>query len=89
MTLNCIWWSGSSSESLENVEHRFITTTSRSTLTGRGSTSLSPGHESKKYVKKLFAFNKIMQKAKQNKTKQKVDSQISWHKIIQDGLTCR
>ena len=38
MTLNRIWWWGSSLEALGNVEYPFITITPRSTLTQSGST---------------------------------------------------
>ena len=38
MILNCIWWWGSSSGALGNVEYLFIAITPKSTLTQRGST---------------------------------------------------
>ena len=36
MTLNCIWWWGSTSEVLESVEYSFISITPMSTLTQSG-----------------------------------------------------
>ena len=42
MTLNSIWWWGSSSGVLRNVEYPFIAITPRSTLSRSGSTSQSP-----------------------------------------------
>ena len=38
MTLNCIWWRGTSYGTLGNVEYPFIAITPRSTLTRSGST---------------------------------------------------
>ena len=38
MTLNCIWWRGSSPRSLRNIEYLFIAIALRSTLTWSGGT---------------------------------------------------
>ena len=56
MTLNYIWWWGSSSGDLESGEYPFI---SSSTLNWRDNTSYSPLNGSNKSVIKLFIFDKV------------------------------
>ena len=57
MTLNCIWWWGSSSEALRNMKYPFIGITSRSTLIRSGSTCYGSIYESNRFVQKLFVLD--------------------------------
>ena len=50
MTLNCIRWWEVSSKALTNVEHSFIATTFRSTLTRSGSTWQAPIYGSNRTI---------------------------------------
>ena len=54
LTLNCIWWWGSSSGELRRVEYSFIVITLMSTLTRSGRTSLHPLYGSKRSIWKMI-----------------------------------
>ena len=58
MTLNCIWWWGSSSVVLLSVEHLFIGIIPRFTLTRSGSICLDPVYESNRSIWKLFVLDR-------------------------------
>ena len=57
MTVNGIWWWGSSSEDLESVEYHFVVIIPSSTLTGNGGTYSGPIDGSNRSLKKLFVLN--------------------------------
>ena len=54
MTLNCIWWWGSSSEDVRKIEYSFAAITSRSTVDLRSCTCQDPIYGSNRSVLKLY-----------------------------------
>ena len=58
MTLNCIWYWGSYSGALGNVEYHFIAITPRSTLTRSGRTRSGLIYASNKSILELVAFDR-------------------------------
>ena len=72
MTLNCIWWWGSSSWDLESVEYPIIAIIPMSTQSQSGSTCSGAIYESNKSIEKLFSFNRIVWKKNYETTTKKM-----------------
>ena len=77
MTLNCIWWWGSSFEDLERVKYRFIAITPRSTLIYSGSTCLGPIYDSNRFLKIIHIHqDHVQKKRKKEKLYKKCENEI-------------
>ena len=92
MTLNCIWWWGSSSVALGSVEYLYIVMTSRSTQTNNSGACLSficRSNRSKNYLYSIrLCATKTSSQLHENINTNERNSQTSWLIITLDGLIC-